>query len=99
MINNPCNTTSIQRLFFKFKTTFTFLDQLGHGRKSLADYRTPSIAAAVESTLSSMSSSSIRRISNETNIPISSVQLMLRNHLNLHPYRLHESDKEQRLQF
>ena len=37
LINNPCNTTSIQRLIYKFETTFTLLDQPGRGRKSLAD--------------------------------------------------------------
>ena len=71
------------------------LDQPGRGRKSLAD----------ESRSSSLSTSSVRRISNETNIPSSSVQRILQNHLNLHPYRLqllqelHESDKEKLLQF
>ena len=39
LINNPSNTTSIQRLIYKFETTFTLLNQPGRRRKSLADDR------------------------------------------------------------
>ena len=96
------NATTITRLINKFETTFTLLDKSDPGRKSLVEERTPRVAAALASTSSnsSLSSLSVRCISKASDIPSASVKRILRHHLNLYPYQLHllqelnEVDKE-----
>ena len=87
LIKDPFTTHSITRLVDKFETTGSILDQEKSGRPSLQGKRCAAVENALQHNVSELGCSSSRKISDETDIPHTSVYRILRNKLGLFPYK------------
>ena len=99
--------SAISRLLTKFEETGSVADLPGKGRKSLQESRAQAVVNTLEDIQASneLRNCSTTTIASATGIPQASVYRILRNYLNMYPYRIHhsqsitEEDKCHRLQF
>ncbi len=105
LVKDPCHVSAISKLIKKFESTYSLLDQPRSGRHTIRDSRLQDVKEAVVSTETEIGSTSIRRVSQETGIPRSSVARIMREDLLLYPYKfslhqeLNETDKIYRKEF
>ena len=64
------------------------MHDLLRSKSSLVGERIEIVAEAIQTTSNETQSTSIRKVSNATSIPKSSVQRIMRTDLNLYPYKL-----------
>ena len=102
--NNPCNRSTIVKLIQKFERTYTLHD-LPRSKSSFIEERIEIVTEAIQTTSNETQSTSLRKVSNATGIPKSSVQRIMRTDLNLYLYKLqmlqklNDEDKGARLNF
>ena len=102
---DPFSVSTITRLIQRFKETGSVADKSRSGRPSFEDDRVSVVEEELETQQANpeRGSASCRSISHQTGVPKTSVQRILRNRLNLYPYRiqtnqmLSDCDKERRL--
>jgi transposase len=103
--NDPFSIVTIQRIIQRFEETGSVEDRPRSGRPSLQKEREHVVETALRTTTTAIGTSSTRRISEEANIPQSSVYRILVNKMKLFPYHLRIShalcptDKALRLEF
>ena len=105
LIKDPFTLATVSNLVKKFEMTGSVQDRSKTGRPSLHDERSQLVSDALETTSSDLGCTSTRKIEAATCIPQRSVHRILRNVLELFPYRLSRqqhlqpSDFEARLNF
>lgn len=105
LIKDPFTLASVSNLVKKFEMTGSVQDRPKSGRPSLLEERSDVVLNALETTSSDLGCTSTRNIEAATAIPQRSVHRILRNALQLFPYRLstqqhlEPSDFDARLQF
>lgn len=101
LIKDPCSVSSITRMIDKFERTGSLHDEK-HGRNSQTDERKETVENIVEDSHAMLS---VRRVSQESGIPSTSVFRIMKQALNLKPYRfkmlqsLEDQDYDQRRAF
>jgi len=101
LIKDPCAATSVKRMVEKFERTYSLKDET-HGRSSLENERTEFVTEAIQEAEGKIS---IRQVSHEVNIPPTSVYRIMKDSLNLKPFKfkmmqeLKPQDYESRMEF
>ena len=107
LVKDPFSLSTITRLISKFEETGSITDKPRSGRPSVDDSTVEEVEEAIAQTSesSSVGSTSVRRIANETGLGATTVHRIMRNHLRLFPYKLQilqslePDDKPKRLAF
>lgn len=101
LIKNPCAPSTVIRMVEKFERTYSLQDEK-HGRNSLENERNENVAEIVSHNAGRIS---IRKVSNESNIPATSVYRIMTGQLSLKPFKfkmlqaLEDRDFEKRIEF
>ena len=105
--NGPFDTRTIQRIVNRFLETGSVADRTRSGRPDPSEEMIEAVDKAREriQNCAALGNSSTRRISNEVDIPKTTVNRVLRKKMNLYPYKLHcgqtlsREQQERRVQF
>ena len=105
--NDPLNTRTITRIVNRFLETGLVAYRTRSGRPGPSEETIEAVDKAREriQNCAALGNSSTKRISNEVDIPRTTVNRITRRKLNLHPYKLHcgqtlsPEQKERRVQF
>ena len=85
LIKDPFTTQGIQKLVDKFESTGSVHNQQKSGRPSLEEDRSAVVENSLKRNVSEIGCCSTKIISDDTNIPKSSVHRVLRNKLHMYP--------------
>lgn len=105
--NAPFSYNAVKYLVVRFDETCSVMDRPISGRRLLVEDREENVKEVLDNQQrsSALGATSTRRISEEADLPQSTVWRIIRHHLRLHPYKLtlcqsiSETDKMSRLEF
>lgn len=101
LIKDPCSPSTVTRMVKKFERSYSLHNEK-HGRNSLQNERSHDVAEIITRKAGRIS---IRQVSNESNIPCTSVYRVMKGQLSLKPFKykmlqaLEDHDFEQRIEF
>ena len=85
LIKDPCTASAVTKMIEKFERTYSLLDEK-HGAKSLQEERKPLVSEAINEASGRIS---VRKTSQITGIPPASVYRIMKQSLDLYPYKIH----------